>query len=892
MSVTSTNLPGNVPGGLAVDDELPGGGSDTTLQADLFSGAPQVTIPAGETVALTTGGLVIPPGVELVINGTLDGSAAPPTATLLTATGTVAAAQALLANCLVGQSYAQVAGLTPADGTYVKLQSNALWNAGLTLNFPSSGNQRYGEFLLVRVPSATVGAAGITAGATTVVLNNTQGDARTSYFPVGAPVTIDGDSITFTGVSVGATSITLTGCSGVNNNHLAGAPVALAAGYVAFAGPCVGGPYNVSDGAAIVPTTFCDEPAVTGTGTILGAGSAGGAQGQWGIIFNTCRNLRVGAALRFLNLADTAIYLLDCIDVNTDGPIVRGGRSVSSDFYGWLIAGGQDVTIKGGHYRDVRHSVSGGNTPVYGIARRVTVDGAHAVLTTATSFESHGGTDDWSYVNCHSTDAVDNGLSLRCPSGRVENFICRRPADRGIWLRNQTTQPSRYVVTGFDIEDSAQNGIALRPDTGFFANLQSTIAAGTAPPFTLTVDSTSQPNGFPTTGGTIIVGETSGTGAEQMVYDTCTATTFHVTARAQNGTTAQTFTSGPIMLGSTGTGATTDSVEISNGKILRTVGDCSLSVYTADNLRFQGVKIANVTIKDQVYGGAAVQLTNVDHCDIDVTVLGHPATRKMVQLINCTHVRVRLNGKYAAQSTGVAISFESGCFKCEAIMPTVENAGTGVLADATCSNCTATTGNGLKGATTRVSFPTGKGHYWNQSPKQIIAPNIPIAGPAPDTIIAGTVYIGRLEIDQPQIFQGKANVFVTQASSSATDTLEVAILDELLDAAPIHTTGAVAGVLNSTGHKTLSFADTGWELERGTYWVAVYAPVTTSAVQLECAAVGPSSAGSPWSLGGQTGQRALIGNVYGGGAGSTISGMPAIGSGTAGSSFCPMVAVE
>jgi hypothetical protein len=120
----------------------------------------------------------------------------------------------------------------------------------------------------------------------------------------------------------------------------------------------------------------------------------------------------------------------------------------------------------------LRHLVThGGNTSVYGVARRTVTTGCIATQCVNSGFDAHGGGEDISFVGNTAIGSRSDGITFEAASGIIANNVIRDSLAPGIYLNTQSLKPLNVSVIGNNISGKANSttrvGIRLRVVDGY-----------------------------------------------------------------------------------------------------------------------------------------------------------------------------------------------------------------------------------------------------------------------------------------------------------------------------------------------------------------------------------------------------------------------------------------
>lgn len=217
--------------------------------------------------------------------------------------------------------------------------------------------------------------------------------------------------------------------------------------------------YTTANLAFIAKLTPVENISFNGPVRIIGKGTGSSVAG---ILVDVGVRVRI-SGLRLDNFDECSVRMFDVVDSKISGITVFGGTSAASTFYGVNYDGAcQDSTCESSFFNSCRHAITfGGTSSRSGINRRITVQNNKSVSATASSFDTHAGADQISFIGNVSVGPAGHGYNLRSPSVVLigNRSINAGSSQSGIYFRNQSYKPTRYTAQGNVILNSGGSGI-------------------------------------------------------------------------------------------------------------------------------------------------------------------------------------------------------------------------------------------------------------------------------------------------------------------------------------------------------------------------------------------------------------------------------------------------
>lgn len=229
---------------------------------------------------------------------------------------------------------------------------------------------------------------------------------------------------------------------------------------ITLSSPIVGGPYTLADQARCRPIRHCTNLALRQL-TFEGPGLG---EGAYGVMFRHVQTVRV-EDLDFAGFEHRNIDFVTCVDVRASNIAMDGGYgTVDAVGYGLSVESGcEDVVLEGVHGENFIHAIHiDSGTPSVGINRRVQVVDSDFKHCRGEAIDSHIGAEDLQIGGC-TFEACWGMVGLRGPSAVLQKLTGRDITDVGIRLRNQSDEPTSYIVQGVRI-DRAAIGISAESD--------------------------------------------------------------------------------------------------------------------------------------------------------------------------------------------------------------------------------------------------------------------------------------------------------------------------------------------------------------------------------------------------------------------------------------------
>lgn len=278
-----------------------------------------------------------------------------------------------------------------------------------------------------KVVNITAGTTGISAGDLVRISSNTIFDPGRTNTPIGEIVYVD----------------------------------SVASGVVNLRSPLAGGPYLVSQGAAISRIVPVTNISFTGEGTIIGGGSG---SVHIGATLDRVVNFRSND-ITLIDLEATGFQIIDTIDARVVNAYVSGSSLATSGYGVSFINASQNCAVEGGYYERCRHAVTTGATSGRkGIARRIDYIGIHVADTVngGDALDTHACSEDVSFIDSHIYNSAGMGINIECARAKVRGGVIWNTASHGVSVSNWTTVPSEYTVT--EVEVFNPGGDGLRAD--------------------------------------------------------------------------------------------------------------------------------------------------------------------------------------------------------------------------------------------------------------------------------------------------------------------------------------------------------------------------------------------------------------------------------------------
>lgn len=174
---------------------------------------------------------------------------------------------------------------------------------------------------------------------------------------------------------------------------------------------------------------------------------------------------------------NVGVLVLDSSEVNVNMRGDGGGAYTGTASYGISFQYTcQDCTAAGFDIMRYKHAVSlGGGAPSRnGINRRIKYLNGTARATISTGLDAHSGCIDLLIDGCSVWDAGDalddvgdvgGGISVRCPDATVTNNRVRRARAYGMWIRNQSADPTRWSIDNNRISHAGSFGMEVNIHT-------------------------------------------------------------------------------------------------------------------------------------------------------------------------------------------------------------------------------------------------------------------------------------------------------------------------------------------------------------------------------------------------------------------------------------------
>lgn len=223
--------------------------------------------------------------------------------------------------------------------------------------------------------------------------------------------------------------------------------------------------YATTDTATVGTISMMTNVRIMGTGTAIGRTDTSR---------DTFCDLDkvVGAyvgGVKLYNFFDSGVVFRDALRSIVDDIRVEGdGTSTSSSDYGVSFGfASQWCGVRGSTFSDCRHAATTNTswTSRSGIPRFITYDNNWAYQTRSSCFDTHSVGEFITITNNHGHHPADSGVNARCPSVIVANNHFVKPGVHGVYLRNQSSRPSRYQVIGNYVKKPGFNGVLHRNPT-------------------------------------------------------------------------------------------------------------------------------------------------------------------------------------------------------------------------------------------------------------------------------------------------------------------------------------------------------------------------------------------------------------------------------------------
>lgn len=343
-----------------------------------------------------------------------------------------------------------------ADGTLLKLTDpTTIWD-------PAGQKAKVGEIVEVGVPDGALAgingsqntAAGIKVGdkLKTVSMTNLNpvDTAGASIVPAAGTIKIGADEWAYSSWESKNTcaQFTLTEEQTAGTAHTQGTRVSIVApaGTVFLRTPVTHEfGFTLAQGSKVTPITPVGRSLLDNI-WVLGPGEQ---TTSTGIKLQRCRDVRVRNPTVDSCWA-RAIQFDDTIYSRIDSPLLSNARRVfygSSGLEGYGIAfvnSTQDCTVVGGRSTRTRHAFTQGSAE--GLPRRNTVTDLTAESTFADGFDSHGGANDMTLINCTSINANGQGFFIGCPKANLTKCRAIRPNGGGISCSNEGIGTTMYDI--------------------------------------------------------------------------------------------------------------------------------------------------------------------------------------------------------------------------------------------------------------------------------------------------------------------------------------------------------------------------------------------------------------------------------------------------------------